>query len=234
MVNYINKYIDLHAGPRFIKHVTCAELLRFFAILIYRGLFSCPHIRDYWAKDPTMPRHPDFGIGKHRFETIHKYFQACDPDDEAAAQRTEIKDVNIDQMIVGLRSIASMFMILRPDEGLVFAEEVGERTGHGGKVLDISVVELREAQELLDVCKFYGHTICKNGIKMSAGHVKVIRDWPGPTSTKHDQPFVWTDDQERAFTSLKHAITSIQLSSAERNYQTHEQELLAVCHALHT
>lgn len=96
MVEYTNKYADAQITSNKMKNpskdgrdwspVSHHELLRFFAILIYRGLFPSPRIQDYWSKDPRMPQHADFGMSLFRFQQIKRYFKACDSVKEANAR----------------------------------------------------------------------------------------------------------------------------------------------------
>jgi transposase InsO family protein len=157
--------------------------------------------------------------------------------------------------------------------------------------------------------EFLGHVLTKHGIKMNAGLVKAIQEWPTPRRQRHVMQFLglcqyyhqhidhyadlalplttllaasstfhWDQAQQDSFEALKKAVTtapilhifdpalftavetdasgfavgavlfqrdadgtshpvaytSRKMNAAERNYPTHEQELLAVVHALKT
>ena len=169
--------------------------------------------------------------------------------------------------------------------------------------------KLSKCSFMQEETEFLGHILTKDGIKMNAGLVKAIQEWPTPTK-QHDvmqflglcqyyhnhidhfadlalpltdllvssSTFHWDPPQQEAFDALKKAITtapvlrifdpalatavetdasgfaigavlfqidrygvshpvaytSRKMNAAERNYPTHEQELLAIVHALKT
>jgi hypothetical protein len=64
------------------KPVTSSEILAYLGILIYMGIYTMPHINDYWNTDEeTGPVHHPVrkAIGRRRWTQIHRYFHVWDP-----------------------------------------------------------------------------------------------------------------------------------------------------------
>ncbi|MGQ3348719.1 reverse transcriptase domain-containing protein, partial [Bosea sp. (in: a-proteobacteria)] len=199
------------------------------------------------------------------------------------------------------------FVVVYLDDILIYSKSAADHAKH----LDLVLKRLREHELYAKLKKcdfnkpevnFLGHVVCAEGIKVDPSKVKVVAEWPAPTSvselrsflglanyfrrfmqgyskrvavlhdlTKASVPFVWTPSCQAAFEGVKHSLTSApvlalpdftkpfeliadasldgigavlqqegrplayhsrKLSSAERNYTTGEQELLAVHDAL--
>jgi hypothetical protein len=69
--------------------VTSNEILAYFGILIYMGVYREPHINTYWNIRPKKgPLHPQVrdAMGQTRWNQIHRYLHVWDPTSDQASQ----------------------------------------------------------------------------------------------------------------------------------------------------
>ncbi|GJW98522.1 putative reverse transcriptase domain-containing protein [Tanacetum coccineum] len=66
----------------------------------------------------------------------------------------------------------------------------------------------------LDFVQFLGHVIDSSGVHVEPAKIEAIKNWAAPTTpTEKNKPYVWGDDEEEAFQTLKQKLCSAPILS---------------------
>ncbi|GJX10543.1 putative reverse transcriptase domain-containing protein, partial [Tanacetum coccineum] len=111
------------------------------------------------------------------------------------------------------------FVIVLIDDILIYSKNKEEHGEHLKTILNLLRSEKLYAKFLkcdfwLDFVQFLGHVIDSSGVHVDPAKIKSIKNWAAPaTPTEKNKPYVWGDDEEEAFQTLKLKLCSAPILS---------------------
>ncbi|GJR69737.1 putative reverse transcriptase domain-containing protein [Tanacetum coccineum] len=111
------------------------------------------------------------------------------------------------------------FVIVFIDDILIYSKNKEERGKHLKTILNLLRSEklyakFSKCDFWLDSVQFLGHVIDSNGVHVDPTKIEAIKNWAAPTTpTEKNKPYVWGDDEEEAFQTLKLKLCSAPILS---------------------
>ncbi|GJR90196.1 putative reverse transcriptase domain-containing protein [Tanacetum coccineum] len=111
------------------------------------------------------------------------------------------------------------FVIVFIDDILIYSRNKEEHGEHLKTILNLLRSEMLYAKFSkcdfwLDSVQFLGHVIDSNGVHVDPAKIEAIKNWAAPTTpTEKNKPYVWGDDEEEAFQTLKLKLCSAPILS---------------------
>ncbi|GJS16720.1 putative reverse transcriptase domain-containing protein [Tanacetum coccineum] len=111
------------------------------------------------------------------------------------------------------------FVIVFIDDILIYSKNKEEHGEHLKTILNLLRSEklyakFSKCDFWLDSVQFLGHVIDSSGVHVDPAKIKAIKNWAAPTTpTEKNKPYVWGDDEEEAFQTLKLKLCSAPILS---------------------
>ncbi|GKE66894.1 putative reverse transcriptase domain-containing protein [Tanacetum coccineum] len=106
------------------------------------------------------------------------------------------------------------FVIVFIDDILIYSKNKEEHGKHLKTILNLLWSErlytkFSKCDFWLDSVQFLGHVIDSSGVHVDPAKIEAIKNWAAPTTPmKKNKPYVWGDDEEEAFQTLKLKLCS--------------------------
>ncbi|GJU28529.1 putative reverse transcriptase domain-containing protein [Tanacetum coccineum] len=111
------------------------------------------------------------------------------------------------------------FVIVFIDDILIYSKNKEEHGEHLKTILNLLRSEklyakFSKCDFWLDSVQFLGHVIDSSGVHVDPAKIEAIKNWAAPTTpTEKNKPYVWGDDEEEAFQTLKLKLCSAPILS---------------------
>nr|GEX52586.1 putative reverse transcriptase domain-containing protein [Tanacetum cinerariifolium] len=111
------------------------------------------------------------------------------------------------------------FVIVFIDDILIYSKNKEEHGEHLKTILNLLrskklYAKFSKCDFWLDSVQFLGHVIDSSGVHVDPAKIKAIKNWAAPTTpTEKNKPYVWGDDEEEAFQTLKLKLCSAPILS---------------------
>ncbi|GJS07889.1 putative reverse transcriptase domain-containing protein [Tanacetum coccineum] len=111
------------------------------------------------------------------------------------------------------------FVIVFIDDILIYSKNKEEHGEHLKTILNLLKSEkwyskFWKCDFWLDFVQFLGHVIDSSGVHVEPAKIEAIKNWAAPTTpTEKNKPYVWGDDEEEAFQTLKQKLCSAPILS---------------------
>ncbi|GKA86800.1 putative reverse transcriptase domain-containing protein [Tanacetum coccineum] len=111
------------------------------------------------------------------------------------------------------------FVIVFIDDILIYSKNKEEHGEHLKTILNLLrskmlYVKFSKCDFWLDSIQFLGHVIDSNGVYVDPVKIEAIKNWAAPTTPmEKNKPYVWGDDEEEAFQTLKLKLCSAPILS---------------------
>ncbi|GJU31327.1 putative reverse transcriptase domain-containing protein [Tanacetum coccineum] len=111
------------------------------------------------------------------------------------------------------------FVIVFIDDILIYSKNKEEHGEHLKTILNLLrreklYAKFSKCDFWLDFVQFLGHVIDSSGVHVDPAKIEAIKNWAAPTTpTEKNKPYVWGDDEEEAFQTLKLKLCSAPILS---------------------
>nr|GEV25070.1 putative reverse transcriptase domain-containing protein [Tanacetum cinerariifolium] len=110
------------------------------------------------------------------------------------------------------------FVIMFIDDILIYSKNKVEHGEHLKTILKLLKDEklyakFSKCDFWLNSVQFLGHVIDSIGIHVDRAKIEAIKSWAAPTTPTESKPFVWGNDEEEAFQTLKRKLCSASILS---------------------
>nr|GEU93926.1 hypothetical protein [Tanacetum cinerariifolium] len=111
------------------------------------------------------------------------------------------------------------FVIVFIDDILIYSKNKEEHGEHLKTILNLLRSEklygkFTKCDFWLNSVQFLGHVIDSNGVHVDPAKIEAIKNWTAPTTqTEKNKPYMWSDDEEEAFQTLKLKLCSAPILS---------------------
>ncbi|GJU47252.1 putative reverse transcriptase domain-containing protein [Tanacetum coccineum] len=110
------------------------------------------------------------------------------------------------------------FVIVFIDDILIYSKNKEEHGEHLKTILNLLRSEklyakFSKCDFWLDSVQFLGHVIDSSGVHVDPAKIEAIKNWLHDTPTEKNKPYVWGDDEEEAFQTLKLKLCSAPILS---------------------